>query len=155
MTRSIEEKVQWLLDRAAISDLLCSFARTLDTKDFLAYADNFAPEGFVELPDPMQPGQTFILRKADMLDKLPRSLGRYSATHHLSANHQIEIQADIAHSCSYLQAVHVKGLAPDHWSAGGWYECDYVRCGAGWRFSRVRLTAVWIDGEPGVIRPEV
>jgi len=155
MSATLEARLQWLLDRTAISDLLHSFARSLDTRDYPAYVDNFAPGGAVELPDPMRPGGTIVLRRDEMLEQLPRSIGRYAATHHLSANHQIDIDADSARSRSYLQAVHVRGPDPaDHWSAGGWYDCDYVRLPAGWKFQRVRLCAVWLSGAPGPIRPD-
>jgi len=147
-------RVQWLIDRAAISELLCSFARALDMRDYCTYVDNYADGGVLELPDPVRPGETIVLHKEQMLDAVPKSLGRYRATHHLSANHQIRIDGDGASSVSYLQAVHVREAPGDHWSAGGWYECDYLRTSAGWKFRRVRLSAVWLSGTPGPIRPE-
>lgn len=153
-TGDLASQVQWLVDRAAISELLCSFARALDTRDYAVYVDNYADGGVLELPDPVQPGATIVLRKEQMLAAVPKSLGRYRATHHISANHQIRVDGDRASSVSYLQAVHVREVPTDHWSAGGWYECDYVRTGAGWKFMRVKLSAVWMSGTPGPIRPE-
>ena len=150
----LEAKVQWLMDRTTISELLCSFARALDTRDYQAYVDNYADGGVLELPDPVRPGATIVLRKEQMLEAVPKSLGRYRATHHLSANHQIRIAGERASSVSYLQAVHVREVPTDHWSAGGWYECDYLRTSQGWKFTRVRLSAVWMSGTPGPIRPE-
>jgi SnoaL-like domain len=152
-TATLEAQVQWLVDRASISDLLFRFARALDTKDFGAYTALYASDGVLELPDPRS-GSYFTLRQAELTEALPRSLGRYSATHHLSCNHQIEISGDRATSRSYLQAVHVGSEPRQRWSAGGWYDCEYRREQRGWRFTRVRLTAVWLDGEPGEIRPE-
>ncbi|MCC7462122.1 MAG: nuclear transport factor 2 family protein [Gammaproteobacteria bacterium] len=154
MTAELERQVRWLLDRAAISELLHGFARALDTRDYQAYADNYTEGGSIELPDPMRPGNTIVLEKVRMLELVPRSLGRYAATHHISSNHQIEIQGDSATSRSYLQAVHVNGDPADHWSVGGWYDCDYVRTSAGWKFSRVRLTPIWLSGAPGEIKPD-
>ena len=150
----LEAKVQWLMDRTTISELLCSFARALDTRDYQAYVDNYADGGVLELPDPVKPGATIVLRKEQMLEAVPKSLWRYRATHHLSANHQIHVDGDRANSVSYLQAVHVRDVPTDHWSAGGWYECDYLRTSQGWKFTRVRLSAVWMSGTPGPIRPE-
>ncbi|MCC7460842.1 MAG: nuclear transport factor 2 family protein [Gammaproteobacteria bacterium] len=150
----LEARVQRLEDRAAISELLLSFARALDTRDYATYVENYADGGVLELPDPVKPGATIVLRKEEMLEAVPKSLGRYGATHHLSANHQIRIDGDRASSVSYLQAVHVRAVPTDHWSAGGWYECDYLRTARGWKFSRVRLSAVWLSGTPGPIRPE-
>ena len=145
--------VKWLVDRAQISDLLFSFAAALDCKDWQAYVDNYADGGYIELPDPLSPGATFILRKEQMLELVPKSLGRYRATHHISSNHQIVINGDAATSRSYLQAVHVIDAPSEHWTAGGWYDCEYVRLPAGWKFTRVRLTAVWLAGSVQDIKP--
>ena len=47
---TLEEKVQWLVDRALISELLHSFARALDTRDWAGYAGNYTDDGWLELP---------------------------------------------------------------------------------------------------------
>ena len=52
MDESLVEKIQWLVDRAQISELLYSFARALDTKDAEGYVNNYADGGILELPDP-------------------------------------------------------------------------------------------------------
>jgi hypothetical protein len=154
MQSSMDDKLQWLIDRALISDLLFSFARALDTKDYAGYANNYADGGYIELPDPKAPGSTFMLRKERMLELVPKTLGRYAATHHISANHQITLDGDAASSRSYLQAVHVSGQPTDHWSAGGWYDCEYIRTPLGWKFARVRLTPVWVAGQVKEMKPE-
>ena len=154
-TGNLESSVQWLVDRALISELLYSFAAALDTKDWTKYADNYADDGYIELPDPQSnTGGSFTLHKHKMLELVPKSLGRYAATHHISSNHQIRIDGDQAESRSYLQAVHVAGKPTEHWTAGGWYDCRYVRTAAGWKFARVKLTAVWLDGAVGAIQPD-
>jgi hypothetical protein len=154
MSSNDEAALQWLVDRARISDLLFSFAAALDNKDWQTYVDNYAANGFIELPDPQSTnGGTFILHRDKMLELVPKSLGRYMATHHISTNHQININRDEADSRSYLQAVHVGNRPADHWTAGGWYDCHYVRTPAGWKFARVKLTCVWLAGDVGSINP--
>ena len=151
MQQSLEQQVQWLVDRALISDLLFGFARALDTRDFAAYADNYTADGVLEIPQPPTAGGgagVLVMRRDEMLAKVPRSLARYSATHHISSNHQISIEGDSAVSRSYLQAVHVGATPMDHWDAGGWYDCSYRRTAAGWKFASVKLTAVWLTGDP-------
>ena len=154
MTGELERQVRWLMDRVAISELLHSFARALDTSDYESYAENYAEGGSIELPDPKRPGCKIVLEKARMLEQVPASLGRYAATHHISTNHQIHIEGDAAKSRSYLLAVHVNREPSDHWSVGGWYDCEYVRTAGGWKFNRVRLTPVWVTGTIGEIRPD-
>jgi 3-phenylpropionate/cinnamic acid dioxygenase small subunit len=151
---SPDAALRWLVDRAQISDLLFSFAAALDCKDWMQYADNYAEGGYIELPDPQSACGSFVLHKKDMLERVPKSLGRYAATHHISANHQITVEGDRAQSRSYLQAVHVRTDPRDHWTAGGWYDCDYVRTPSGWKFARVKLISVWLDGEIGPISPD-
>ncbi len=151
----MNDSVQWLVDRALIGDLLYSFAAALDTKDWKSYVDNYADDGYIDLPDPQsQQGGRIVLRKEQMIDLVPKSLGRYAATHHMSTNHQITINGDQASSRSYLQAVHVGPSPLDHWSAGGWYDSSYLRTRTGWKFASVKLTGVWLDGNVGAIKPD-
>lgn len=115
---TLEQKVQWLVDRALISELLHSFARALDTRDWAAYANNYTEDGWLELP--ARPGaERRLLKRADMLERVPKSLAAYSGTYHLSGNHQITIDGDTASSRSYLLAAHVRATPDDHWDAGG------------------------------------
>jgi len=156
MNDTLSEKVQWLVDRALISELLFSFARALDTKDVDGYVNNYAKDGVLELPDPTSTtGETLIVPRSRMPEFVRNGIVKaYSATHHISANHQITIAGDIAMSRSYLQAVHVGRTPLDHWDAGGWYDCNYVRTPEGWKFTHVKLTALWMTGTPGNISPE-
>ena len=139
---TLDEQVRWLVDRALISDLLYAFARALDTKDWQAYIDTYAEDGVVELP-------WATVSRAEIADFVPRDIGRFHATHHISSNHSIEIDGDIARSRSYLLAMHV--LDPDdqasQWLSAGWYDNEYRRTPAGWKLTRVRITPVWEIGE--------
>ena len=146
---SILEPVQWLLDRAEISDLLYRFASCLDAKDYQGYAENFVEGGYVELPEPTSKvGGTFKMYKEKMPELMPHGLGNYTGTHHLSTNHQIVIDGDTATSRSYLQAVHVGETPFEHWDGGGWYDSTYRRTAQGWRFVGVRLNILWLTGTP-------
>jgi hypothetical protein len=149
------ENVQWLVDRAMISELLFSFAYTLDTKDVAGYVNNYAEGGILELPDPTSTtGAYIVIHRNEMDDLISKGIvTAYSATHHISANHQIILTEDTAVSRSYLQAVHVGATPFDHWDAGGWYDCKYIRTPGGWKFTHVKLTAVWLTGKPGGIKP--
>jgi SnoaL-like domain len=155
MNDKLSEKVQWLIDRALISELLYSFAYSLDSKDVESYVNNYAKDGVLELPDPISTtGETLIVPRSRMAEFVRNGIIKaYSATHHISTNHQITITGDMAMSRSYLQAVHVSVTPLNHWDAGGWYDCNYVRTPEGWKFTHVKLTAVWLTGTPGSIEP--
>lgn len=150
---NLEAQVRFLVERAQISDVLFAFARALDSKDWAAYVALYADDAVLELPDPRKGGY-FTIPRSEMLQAVPKSLGRYAATHHISSNHQIEVNGERAASRSYLLAVHVRESPRDHWSVGGWYDNEYQRVGSDWRLTRVRVTAVWLGGEPGEIRPD-
>lgn len=149
---SIRDQVQWLVDRALISDLLFSFASCLDAKDYEGYAANFAEGGYVELPDPTT-GGTFRMPKERMPELMPHGLARYSGTHHISTNHQITVDGDTAASRSCLQAVHVGATPFDHWDGGGWYDSTYRRTPQGWKFASVKLGILWLTGTPERMEP--
>lgn len=138
----LEKQVSWLVDRAAISDLLIDFARCLDEDDYEAYAANFTEDAILELPFRTHHG------RAGLAESVRGDLGVFARTHHLSANHAITIDENTATSRSYVQAAHVKDVADDSDVAmlGGWYQCEYRRTPDGWRFTRVQLSRVWTAG---------
>jgi hypothetical protein len=143
----VEGQVRWLVDRARISDLLLDFARRVDEKDQAGYAANFAVDGVLELPFGEFSGRETILGMRG--PQLPM------VTHHISANHMIEIDGDTARTRSYLQATHVADLEvpTKNWKAGGWYDCQLQRCATGWEFTRVKLSVIWAGGDDASSMP--
>ncbi|MET8169039.1 nuclear transport factor 2 family protein [Streptomyces sp. NPDC005329] len=138
------EQIQWLVDRAAISDLLIDFARALDDKDWAGYAANYAENGVLAI----RPGITHAGRTG-MADFVAASLGRYAGTHHLSTNHAITIDEDSATTRSYLVAAHVLDADDPyrHADGAGWYRCRLQRTQEGWRFTHVTLEIRYLSGE--------
>jgi hypothetical protein len=135
------EQVQWLCDRAEISDLLLSFAHSIDAHDHEQYTANFTADGVLELPFGRFEGRDVIAAMEQPVAEM--------ATHHISANHMIEIHGDTARTRSYLIATHIFNRRDlrDHTQAGGWYDCELRRTDDGWRFASVRLSVVWESGD--------
>lgn len=136
--------VQWLVDRAAIGDVVIEFARTLDAKEWDAHVALYLPDGTFSA------GEHLSLRGHDELRRTSsaRALGQYAGTWHLSSNHAIHIDGDRARVRSYLIGVHViSDDATDHADGGGWYDSTLVRTPDGWRFETVRITEVWRAGK--------
>jgi ketosteroid isomerase-like protein len=135
------EQLQWLVDRAQISDLLLSFAHSIDAHDHHRYTANFTEDGVLELPFGRFEGRDAIAAMEQPVAEM--------ATHHISANHMIELDGDTARTRSYLIATHIFDRTDlrDHTQAGGWYDCELRRTDAGWRFSSVRLSVVWESGD--------
>jgi len=137
-------QLQWLIDRAAISDLLIEFARALDDRDWEAYAATYAEDGVLAIsPSVSHTG------RAGMADFVAGSLGRYAGTHHLSANHAISVDGDTASTRSYLLAAHVLDADDPyrHADGAGWYRCRVRRGPEGWRFAHVSLEVRYLSGE--------
>jgi ketosteroid isomerase-like protein len=136
-----DDRLQWLVDRARISDLLVAYAWLVDTGDFDGLAALFADDGALHLPFATLP-------TSELAGGSKIALGPYAATHHISANHAIEITGDSASSRSYFQAVHVPTTdeAGRHADIGGRYDNTYRRINGQWRFVVVRVTFVWTLG---------
>jgi SnoaL-like domain len=143
-------QVRLLTDRAAISDLLVEFARTLDERDWETHTQLYLPDGELILGDIMRLHGHDQLRRTGS----PQGLGQYAATWHLSSNHAITVDGDHARTRSYLLGVHLlRGDPQDedlfrHADGAGWYDCTLRRTPAGWRFATVRIHEVWRAGRP-------
>lgn len=141
-------RLQWLVDRACISDLLVEFARALDVRHWDAYAATYTEDGVLEIGDAVRLEGRQAIRAATAS---ARGLGGYAGTWHGSSNHAIAItgDGDRATTRSYLYGIHLLGGGSDHHSdGGGWYDCTLRRTSDGWRFTGVRITEVWHAGEP-------
>lgn len=153
MQGSLEDKVNLLVDRAEISDLLFSFARALDTKDIDAYVANYADGGELQFGGTRESPEVSI-RKEEIPGYFAKTIATYPATHHISANHEISIDGDSAVSRSYATVRHVVSNPKDFWGGGGWYDCEYTRTDEGWKFTFVRLSIVWAVGEQPDSEPD-
>ena len=151
----LAEQVQYLTDRTAISDLLYSFARCIDTKDWKGYANNFTEDGVVEIPVKLPDGSWVKhVGREGMAEFVEGSkdrpgLGQFVVTHHLSSNHQVTIDGDTATTTSYAQCIHrFNDDLAKIWELGGWYTCEMRKTDDGWKFTHVHLDKVWEHGKP-------
>ena len=138
-------QLQWLVDRAAISDLLVDFARSLDDQDWAGYAALYATDGVLAIaPTISHTGRD------GLAEFVAASLGRYAGTHHVSSNHAIDVDGDTASARSYLIAAHVFDAAEPqrHADGAGWYRYQLRRDPEGWRFTHVSLQIRYLSGEP-------
>lgn len=132
-------QLQWLVDRAAITDLILSFARCIDDSDPVQYAANFTEDGELELPFASAKGMVEILA----MPTPPPSW----RMHHLMGNILFEIDGDTAKTRAYVTATHVfdVDVPTDTSQGGGWYLHEVVRTPQGWKFRKVRLHLVWMQ----------
>lgn len=134
-------QLQWLVDRASVSDLFHAFARAIDEKDIVAYADCFAEDGSVTLPHGTFEGKAQILAM--------RGPPPHWGTHHLHGNHQLTVSDDTGVARAYVIASHTfeKTVLDENARAGGWYDATLVRTPHGWCFKSIALTLIWKTGE--------
>lgn len=136
-----EDQLKWLVDRAALTDLMVELTRALDTKEFQRAADLFVDDGFVDLPFAR-------LEKHEMASRSEEILSRYSRLQHQICNPGIDIDGDQASMRFNLEAVHVHGV-PDHLGSaefgtlGGVYEAKARRQPEGWRLEILKPVVSW------------
>ena len=134
-------QLQWLVDRAAIEELMYAFASAIDEKDQPGYAECFAENGVVTLPHGRFEGQEAI--------RAMRGPPAHWGTHHIQGNHQIAVDGDQAKARIYVIASHTfeKTILHENARAGGWYDAAFVRTGLGWRIEDITLRVVWNTGD--------
>jgi hypothetical protein len=142
------EAVRSLLDRQAIVDLTIAYTWALDTRDFEALRDVFAPDATANLRGVECRGIDSVIAR------ISGALLRLDASQHLIGNHQVRIDGDRATCRCHLQSQHVK-LGTDGGDTlliGGVYDDELARGPEGWRITHRVMRQVWIDGNPAVVR---
>ncbi len=139
--RSLDEQVRWLVDRAQIAELLTEYARCIDRRDWAGLQATYAEDGV------MDHGAIAVGR--DRVPELSEKILRgVTASHHHVGSPHIEVDGDAATTHSHYFATHIAegGRVIRH--GGGWYDCTLRRTPDGWRFTRVRATSGWREGDP-------
>ncbi len=136
-----DQQIRWLLDRAAIAELLVGYARCIDSRDWSGLQDCYTEDGV------MQHGEVSVPRDA-MPALSEQILAGCAASHHLVGDPSIAINGDRATTHSHYIATHISEGTTVRRQGGGWYDCELQRTERGWRFTRVRSTTAWRTGEP-------
>lgn len=135
-------------DRSDIIELFGRYADIADTKNFedlppLVHADPFTMD--FESVTGMPPLQTPL---ADYVQALSSSFVPFIATYHAITGHVITIDGDRATAHAHVRAEHwvpdvAAGSGPNRWLVVGFYDNEAIRTEQGWRFSKVKLTAIY------------
>lgn len=135
-------------DRAAITELTVGYCWAIDSHDWQALRNVFAPGATAELGNGTEHGVEAII------ERISGVLSGIDSSQHIVANHQITLDGDRAACRCYLHAQHVRKAAVRgrNYVVAGRYEDDLVRTAEGWRIAHRRLVVMWTDGNPGVIR---
>ncbi|MFN2450861.1 MAG: nuclear transport factor 2 family protein [Candidatus Dormibacteria bacterium] len=138
---SLDQRVQWLVDRAEIAECLIGYALCIDRRDWEGLRASYAENGV------MQHGEVSVPRDsvAELSEKI---LAGCSASHHQVGDPSIVVDGDRARTRSHYFATHVAAGGSVKRQAGGWYDCELQRTDSGWKFTTVRSTTIWRSGEP-------
>lgn len=145
MTESaLRDQLNALQDRASLIDIVCRFAVSIDRRRWDDFADCFADEIDVNT---IRTGEWVHFERSALIDVLQRAFASYTATQHLSANHQVTVDGDAAVVWSTLNATHyVAGAADGEYQQQvGYYEYHLIR-DRGWRISRIQQHPLWQRG---------
>ena len=144
--------VRELTDRAAITELLHTYARLVDERDFAAVAGVFTDDCLAEYG--VHEADT-LHSSADVVDWLTHQLADGTPTSHHISNVQISFHsADQAETTSYVHAWHGAPGAPADPVVLARYVDTVKRTPTGWRIAHRRMFAHGLVGFPdGILQP--
>ncbi|MEU2031085.1 nuclear transport factor 2 family protein [Nocardia amamiensis] len=140
------------MDRLDVIDTCTRMAWHADHREWDELADVFADQVRLDYTS-LNGGEPVTLAPAQIAAAWQDTLGRFEATQHLLGNHLVTIDGDRAVCTASFQATHRRSEAfgASLWTLGGTYRFDLVRSGGDWRISGVVMTAVWGDGNRGLL----
>ncbi|WP_455354484.1 nuclear transport factor 2 family protein [Streptomyces sp. SYSU K217416] len=151
---ALRDRLRTLTDRAEIRDLFDRYVVSLDLIGERDYADDYDDDWFRTV---FTEDARFVFPIGDhkgvegFAAFQREARARWARTHHITANHVVDVDGDRAVIRAHQFATHVHPGSPalgSHFDVGGCYEVRAVRTGEGWRFDDVAFHVVWATGEP-------
>ncbi|WP_221354329.1 FAD-binding protein [Streptomyces beigongshangae] len=156
-----DDKLQLLIDQAAIADALHRYTAGLDHGDADLLASSLTEDAMVDLtPATSRIGLDFpALKPRDtVVGALIPAVGPLDTSHVIS-NIRATVDGDTAHVYCYAMAQHYlpqEGPKPDrtrHALMMNRYDADLTRDGSAWRISRLTIDNAWFEGDETVLLP--
>ncbi|MFE0376766.1 nuclear transport factor 2 family protein [Streptomyces inhibens] len=144
-TEAMRHQLQYLTDRAEISDLLDRYLRSLDEGRFdEAWARAFHTEDVTaEMPIGTVHG------RAALLAHISAAMALFDRTVHLGTNAVIDIDGDRATARGAQLSTHVLADGSGEvFVSAGHADSELVRTADGWRIAASSLRIVWTRGTP-------
>jgi hypothetical protein len=148
-----DEKLQTLIDRGAVAELMLRYGMSIDSKDWAALRSCFADEMEIDVSEtPFGTGAPRLRMSGDKwLAQIQRTLMKFAVTQHMIAPYHIEVSGDQAVCVAYLQARHFPPDCTDEksvWGLGGYYTNTMDRSPQGWKIRVWKLTETWQENAP-------
>ena len=143
-----------LQDRAEISDVQLRYATGTDSHDWELFRDCFTDEVEVDFSEGF--GQPVVRLSADDWVRVtaPR-MESFKATQHMITNLAITFDGDDRATCTaYVRASHhlPNNTGDSDLIVYGYYTNRFERTANGWRIAKVKLTALWMTGNFGILQ---
>ena len=131
---TLEEKIDYLLDRAEIEDIITTYAYSVDTRNWPLHGELFKAS--------FQQRRGNAYQESDnqkRLEKLDKFFQRFTSTQHLGFPLTIMIEGDTAYATASLHARHYDetGDPMDNTLLFGQYEFWFERTSGGWKVSKL------------------
>jgi sugar phosphate isomerase/epimerase len=127
---SIEEKVEYLLDRAEIEDIITTYAYSVDTREMSLHGELFK-ESFKQYD--------WVFQNQDRLKRVDKFLQRFTDTQHMGFPLVIQINGNTAYATASLNARHYDktGNPMNNYLLYGQYELWLEKTSDGWKISKL------------------
>jgi hypothetical protein len=147
----MDERLQTLLDRREIDDLLVRYATAIDARHWDGLDSVFTPDALLDYRSAGGIRGTYTEVRQWLSEVIPL----FTWTQHLVVNRAVELGPDgsTAHSRSIFQNPNQMVVDGEPWLfvVGGRYHDRLVRTGSGWRITtRVEETLWWDHPMPGL-----
>ena len=153
-----DDRLQALIDRAALIDVLSTYATGLDARDWTLWRSVFLDEVVFDLSS--WTGQAPRKLDADrVVATQAKIFAELSVTQHFITNHRIAIERDRARVLAHMRAEHWLDDSPQHpqkanvlkegtqrYTMFGYYDDKLVRTVAGWKIAEMQLNVTRTEG---------
>ena len=150
-----EDEIRVVIDRSDISQMISRLALGMDLRDVEMFQSCWADEFYLSVP-PLA-GDSVPLEGTMRAEEHARNaigmLSEFTASHHVLANHCIDVDGDTAKCSVYLIGTHtllgVEDGDPVH-TIGARYDFECSRTPDGWKITHMLWTRVWSTGNGGL-----
>ena len=152
-----DDRLQALLDRAALIDVLSTYATGLDARDWVLWRSVFLDEVVFDLSS--WSGQAPRKLETDrVVAAQAKIFAELSVTQHFITNHRITLDyhgnKDRARVVAHMRAEHWLDDSPEHpqregtqrYTMFGYYDDKLVRTPAGWKIAEMQLNVTRTEG---------
>jgi hypothetical protein len=144
----VDDRLETLLDRQEIGDLVLRYAIALDSHDWDLLRTCFTPDARVRL---LWSEQYLDLER--FVEVARGALEALDASQHFLAAPYVELAGDRATSRTYCRAQHTRRSVGDqpNYMIGLTYVDELRKTDQGWRIAQRELHESWAEGNPDVL----